>query len=112
MEGNDADSLGFVDRLIEIALRGGSVEGRIRNRAVLELSAGGVATTLSTDGAIAKFRNVCARLAVVFGGAARDPPVLYGGTLLQSFPVENGVVQLELVFKNTADGWFRIVRKG
>lgn len=112
MSGRELDVEGFVNCLLAIVARTGVVTGRVTSETEVEFGAGNDLTVVSTDAASSKFRMACARLAVVFGGANREPPVLYGGSLAKRVNLRHGgSLDAELEFANAQDGWFTVRRE-
>jgi hypothetical protein len=110
MSGAEGDAVAFCDVLVGALGHADSVSGRIISDAEVEFVVGGETTRIQVNAARGRFRVVCARLAVLFGGEDQVPPILYGGRLSRNVGREKVLAELE--FKNSQDGWFSIRRSG
>lgn len=111
MTGNDVDVERFADVLLGSLLHATPIAGRLCSGGEIEVTVGGDSVRFAADGANAKLRMLCARLAVVFGGASQHPPCLYGGHLVALLQVGDAVLDAVLDFENGSEGaWFRMNR--
>lgn len=110
MMGPDADVDEIVSAALGVIVSGGPVEARQGHGRIefLEPPASCVVASVHAEG---KLRMVCARLAVVFGEAAAEPPCLYGGTIEAHVPVDGAIVHARLEMMNRPGiVWFKLSR--
>jgi len=107
MSGDRIEAVAFVDILVEHAIGGGTLTGTVTDATTVEFVSVTTAR-LQDDSARAKLRMVCARLAVVFGGASRSPPLLYGGRLVKQLSHRGARYDAAFEFDNSADVRFRL----
>jgi hypothetical protein len=105
--GRELDVEKFVHILLSALPRAGVISGRLFGENEVEVTLGASKLTLKADAAKAKMRMICARLAVVFDVASRNPGALYGGHFAARVRSGEVPIDAELDFRNVADDpWF------
>lgn len=109
MAGIEINVESFVNELLIPLVERTPIAGRLHGTSEIEFTVGPGSTKFIAPGA--KFRMVCARLAVVFGGASQDPPLLYGGHLATELKLGESLLRAKLEFRNlSSEAWFRVDR--